>query len=193
MKANFSIMVVGLVIMFVGAQRAFPMKINRQFLLLNGPAFAMLVFFVGLAAWSGGIKSVGDGIGGTMCATASFLPMMATLFPLMGFGAIVAVHYHKEITHALTGSFGYLWALAASTLIAGSNTACQIVENAWIERSARPVLLYFLVTTPMVSAPIFLIRQMGLKWEIALPMYQVSWAIAVALMPVFWIGGKIIR
>ena len=69
----------------------------------------------------------------------------------------------------------------------------RFVKKLWENRELRPMLLYFLTASPLISMAIYFIRSLGLDEEIAWAMYRVNFGLAVVLAPCFWIGGKIIR
>ncbi len=193
MKVNLCLVVGGLLMMGIGAYRSYPLKIGVPFALLNGGPFAMLVIFIGMASWAGGMPYAVRGVQGAVQVTASYLPMMVMLFPLISFGEVVATHYHEPLSKALSGTFGYFGTFAAAFLLPGGNTASGFVKKAWADPLIRPQLLYFLTVSPLVSWNIFLIRQMGLGAGIASAMYKTNFAVALAIAPFFWAWSRMIR
>lgn len=187
MKLNLFMVVTGLSLLCLGIYRIVPLRFNRAFMLANGPIiFLFLVALVTVLC----LGKLGDGLRSTIGVTASFLPLMITLFPLMGLSAVIASRYEDGLTSMLAGNFGYPGTLLAASVTPGGNSVAKFVETLWQNPSLRWKLLFFLSVVPLVSFHIFLIRQMGFSTEIAWAMYRCNIIIAVVLVPVFWLMEK---
>ena len=191
MKLNLILIVAGLIAVFTGVYRAFPVKLGMRFFLNGGgPLFIILIGFIVLTYKIGGIMKVQDeGLSSTLKISAQFLPMLVLLLPVIGFGSVIA-HHFKESLEGIMTNHGFLESFVAAFITPGSNSVAKFVETLWRTPSFRPQLLYFLTATPLVSWQIFLIRQMGFGWEIAATMYKVNFAVAIGLIPVFFLWSK---
>jgi len=190
---NLTLILSGLTILTVGLYRSFPPKINVGFLWNTLPTIVAFVMIVGMAIAVGGWKFLYAGIDGTMATASNFLIIIALLMPIIGFSVPLAHHFEHTIGEALRGPIGYVWGIAASFGVPGGNTLAGIISKLWqTQHHLRPLLLYIMTATPLISFTIFFIRKLGLGEEIALQMYKTNWIVAIGLAPMFWLFGKFI-
>jgi len=198
-------MLTGTFLVFAGAWSIFPPKIinkvtqndeitrhmDKQFFWLNVPIAIMLVVVVALAIGTGGRQSFKTGIDATVATTSGFALMLVILMPVMGFSIPVFKYFEAVIIRALEGPFGYAWALVSAFIVPGGNTMSAVVQKIWTTKPVlRPLLLYFLTITPLISATIYFVRTLGLGKEITTAMYKTNWIVAIGLYPCFRIYAR---
>lgn len=188
MRLNVTLILAGLIMAGVGLYRAVPLKLGIRFLVSNGP---LLLAFAVLAIMTIRIGAVGEALRGTLQISSQFAPMLIMLFPVMGLGGVLASHYEAPLKSMMSGSWGYPGTFFTAIVAPGGNSLAKFIELLWQTPTLRPKLLFFLTATPLASYQILLIRSMGLGSEIAFAMYKVNIVIAVCLIPVFWLLGKI--
>lgn len=178
----------GLLLAGVGLYRAVPLRLDTRFLIGNGP---LLLIFTVLTILTLRIGAIDGALKGTLVISSQFAPMLLMLFPIMGLGAVLAKHYEEPLQAMMGGRWGYPGTFFTAFVAPGGNSLAKFIETLWVTRSLRPQLLFFLTATPLVSYQILLIRSMGLGSEIAFAMYKVNVTVAILLVPIFWLWGRI--
>jgi len=191
MNWNHVWMTVGLGFFLFGLYRQFPVQLDLKFVLQWVPLALICVGCGAYLYWKGGSPLLEKGFAATGKVSANLVPLLIWLMPMMGVGAVMAICFKAEISGALQGKGGLLGAFLAAWLSPTSQSLTGFVSELWVNVSLRPTLIYALIAAPLVSWNIFLIRQMGLGWSISLRLYGISFLVAILLMPVFWLLGKV--
>lgn len=181
----------GLSVCLFGLYRQFPVIADQKFYLQWVPLAVLCILCAGFLYWKGGASLLSTGLAATGKVSTGLVPVLVLILPMMGFGAAAAVHYRPEIKALLEGKQGIFGAFLAACLSPTSQSLSGVVTELWSVPSLRPILLYSLIASPLVSLNIFMIRQAGLGWNISLKMYGASFVAVLALMPVFWFWVKI--
>lgn len=188
---NITLIIVGVVITCIGLFRTYPIRFDTKFIWSNGPMILGLLLTVVLVMKVGGAKSFNSGMDATVGVAASFMPMLILLIPLIGLSVPLAHHYGPKIGEMLGSRFGYLAAFFTGLAAPSGNAFASVIAKLWTEKvELRPLLLYFLSVVPLTSVSIFYIRKLGLGDDVATAMYKCNLAIAVILMPGFWLMGR---
>jgi hypothetical protein len=191
MKTTLFLILAGLVLLTAGLYRAFPPKINTQFLWNNIPS-ALVLVLMGIALWKiNDPQLIKAGTNATLRTSSAFLITLVTLMPLIGFGTVLAHHYQSHLADIVLGPFRYLWVMLSAFGVPGGSAASGPISQMWISHpESRPVLLYFLSSTPLICFTIYMVRKLGLPEDISWAMYKVNWTLAICQMPCFWIYEK---
>jgi len=192
MKTNLLLIFTGIALLSIGIYRICPVQVDKKFLWSNGP---IILAFVILAIWGfaiGGRKYFQIGLNDSLVVTSQFLPMRISIMLVMGFSIVITKHHEIIFGNMVSGKFGLIGIFFASILSPTSTAFAKFVEVLWSNPATRVQLLYLLTAAPLVSINLFFVRQIGLGPEIAAVMYKTNFAVAVGLLPIFWVWSKII-
>lgn len=190
--ANIGLMIAGTSLLATGLFRSFPLSFNRGFWIQNGLLIGIIAIIIVWLAIKWGPDELLRGMRYTIQTTSQYTPMLSLFFIAMGFGFVLSTHYNDWLKELVAGKWGLPGTLFGAFIIPSSNAVAKTIEMLWQEPTARGTVLYFLSVTPLASLNIFMIRQMGFGHEIAAAMYKTNLVIAVALIPFFWIGNKLL-
>lgn len=190
MKINAILIIMGLTLFAVGIYRETPVSLDRKFLLSNGPMITIFLILLAICFLAGGDRYVKAGLENTLFSIAHYMPMLAMIMLMFGFSMVAAKHFQPQLDQLLSGQAGYLGVLTAAFLSPTSTGLAKFVDILWSNPELKIKLLYFLTATPLISINLFFIRQIGLGPEIAWTMYKMNFAIAILLLPFFWLWGK---
>ena len=192
MNLNIGLILVCLTGLTIGLYRQFPVTFDSKFLLQWAPLAAVSVVIGIVLFWKGGSTLFFHALNATGKVSASYFPTLVWFLPVMGFSVVLATCYKEEIKEALQGKWGILGTFFASGLAPSGQALAGFIRELWDISTLRPKLLYCLTITPLISWNIFIIRQMGLGWDISWRMYVVNFAIAIFLALPFWIWSKMV-
>lgn len=192
MKVNLTLILIGVAFLAAGLYRTFPLQADKGFYLNNVPIWLILIGLIGWSCYAGGIGFLQNGLRNSIKVTSQFFPMLAAIMLVMGFSVIFTKYYEATFTKFLAGRFGFIGVFGAAVGSPSSLAFAKFVEGLWPNPQVRVQLLYLLTAVPLVSYNLFLIRQMGLGPEIAAVMYKTNFAVAIGLLPFFYIWSKIV-
>lgn len=162
---------IGFVLLLTGLLRIVPLTIDRRFWIQNGPLMLMLAIIFALVGCFGEKKDFVQWGSRSLIFWSSFMPLLVLLFVVMAGGGVITTLFGKEIQgflerhHVLTPLIGSL--IAPTT-----NSVSAIVEKAWEIVSLRPMLVFFLQASAMMSIPLFNMRALGyVNSEVSAKMY----------------------
>ncbi len=173
MKANLNafdlaLVFVGTLLAAIGLYRMVPIPIWRL-VKTNGPLTLMLLLFIGIMVFtykSGGLK---ESLSVAIVRGAQFLPLIILLCMVMGVGSVIARWHEPAIQsfvlrHPITGPF------VAAIVTPTSNALVPIVESTWKIEAMRPMCLFYLQASAMMSIPLFMLRSTGFNQGSELPL-----------------------
>jgi hypothetical protein len=191
---DLGLFVGGTIIALVGLCRLTPNvlqpKVWQGALLQSTPMILTLIVLVFWTLHKGGATAMMKGVQNSFFSTGVFFPTLALFFPVMAFGGVVASFYGTEITQMLQGKFGFPGTMAASCLVPTINAVIEPIKSAWAQPEMRPILLYYMTAAALICWAILPFRALGLSWEIAGKMYLVNCAVAIGIMPFFWLWSR---
>jgi hypothetical protein len=191
---DLGLFVGGTAIALVGLCRLAPAVLQPKMLwnafLQSTPMILTLTALIFWTLHKGGPEAVLKGVQGSFFNIGVFFPTLALFFPVMAFGGVVASFYGQEITQMLQGKFGFPGTMAASCLVPTINAVIVPIKTAWAQPEMRPILLYYMTAAALICWAILPFRALGLSWEIAGKMYLVNCAVAVGIMPFFWLWSR---
>lgn len=199
MKVNltwFNLMMFGggLAVMLVALYRIAPLKLEgvglKAFLYQTMPLLVALIIIIVWLFLVGGLASEEKAFKATFSVTASFLPVIFLLFPVMAFAGVLVKYYQTDISRMLTGEFGYPGTLFAAFVVPTTNAAADAVKTFWEDQNLRPMILYFLTAVALVCWPVYFFRVLGLTPEIGWEMYKANCIVAVGISPAFWLWSR---
>ncbi len=191
--SNVTLIVVGLITMSIGFYRVAPIKVDRAFMWQNGPLVLMLLAGSLLLSKNFSTSLVRDWVGGTAILGGRFLPLMILLSLVMALGSIMTRMYGSEIEGFLNRHH-ILTPLVASWFTPTPSSVIPIIESVWSNKISQPYLLYFLQAASLMSFPLFMLRQLGMRNpEIFIKMYLIGCIICGITFPLTPLIGKVVQ
>lgn len=165
------LVVTSFVLLLTGLFRIMPLNIDRRFWIQNGPLLLMLAIILALVGTFGEKKDFEQWGSRSLVYWNNFMPLLTLLFVVMAGGGVVTTLFGKEIQGFLE-KHSVLTPLIGSFVAPTTNSVSAIVEKAWEIVSLRPMLVFFLQASAMLSIPLFNIRALGyMNSEVAAKMY----------------------
>jgi hypothetical protein len=193
---NLMIVIAGTLILAFGLYRMFPLRVNRPFLIMNGPLAIMLIVGFGILAWRHNATSFLKWGEKAAILGGTFLPLMVLLTLVMAIGGIITGIHETAIQsfllkHRVVGPF------VAAFITPTSNALIPVVESAWKSRDLQPMCLFYLLASVQVSMPLFALRQIGFPPGSDVPgkMYAMGVVVTILMLvlmhPAFWLAEKL--
>jgi hypothetical protein len=190
---NLSMVLIGAIILFYGLNRITPIKINKQFYLLNVPIAIMgiLGYWFLIAHPHGNLiyKQWGKAAAGY---GVSFMPLMILLVLVMSLGTVI-IGIHAEAIRVIFMKNPLTATVLAMFLSPTSNSLIPIVQNVWQVPGMQPYMLLYLQGSVLASIPLFMLRLVGFGENSGIPakMYITGLIVAVIMIvlvkPIFWV------
>ena len=183
-------LVAGSIFMAIGLFGMSPIKLNRAFFWQYVPLSAMLtigtVFLFRsrtgpFGEWARPVML--EWMSRAIQFGSRYFPLMFLLCILMSLGAIVVRVYSVEIVgfmkaHHILGFFFGAW------MTPTTNSMIPVVEGLWPTTEMKPMCLYFMQASALMSLPLFMLRQMGFtNNEMSVKMYISGCIIAICMLP----------